>query len=222
MIDKRLTFVALPTTGRRGFGARRAIALSLAAMLLATPAAAQSITDRFKNLFGGSEPQAPAQDGAATAAPPQDTDLTCPEVTVRAGASTYAVGLPNKEAVGNDLRYQATISRMARSCTLSEGQIKAKIGVQGRVIAGPAGAPTSIEVPLRIAVVHEGVQPKTVFTQAYRTTVAMTPDGNEPFTLVIEDVVYPVPPGNANDYYVFYIGFDPQALKPEPRKKKAK
>lgn len=233
MIDKRLTFVAQPTSWRRDFwrrdfrqqhaGARRAIALSLAAMLLATPAAAQSITDRFKSLFGGgSEPQAPpAQDGAA-ASPPQDTDLTCPDVTVRSGASTYAVGLPNKEAAGSDLRYQATISRMARSCTLSDGLIKAKIGIQGRVIAGPAGAPTSVEVPLRVAVVHEGVQPKTVFTQAYRTTVAMTPDGNEPFTLVIEDVAYPVPAGNANDYYVFYIGFDPQALKPEPRKRKAK
>lgn len=219
MIDKRLTFAAQPTSWRRDLGARRAIAFGLAAMLLATPAAAQSITDRFKSLFGGGDSQPPAAtEGATTAPPAQEIDLTCPEVTVRSGASTYAVGLPNKPAAGNDLRYQATISRMARSCTLSDGQIKAKIGIQGRVIAGPAGAPTSVDVPLRVAVVHEGVQPKTVFTQAYRTNVAMTPDGNEPFTLVIEDVVYPVPPGNANDYYVFYIGFDPLALKPEPRK----
>ncbi len=223
MLDERLTVVAQATPGRRVFGLRPAIALSLAAMLLATPASAQSITDRFKSLFGGGDPApAPSQEGGATAAPPQDTDLTCPEVTVRSGASTYAVGLPNKPAAGSDLRYQATISRMARSCTLSDGQIKAKIGIQGRVIAGPAGAPTSVDVPLRVAVVHEGVQPKTVFTQAYRTNVAMTPDGNEPFTLVIEDVVYPVPPGNANDYYVFYIGFDPLALKPEPRKGRSK
>jgi hypothetical protein len=151
--------------------------------------------------------------------PAQESDLTCPEVTVRAGASTYAVGLPGKPAAGSDVRFQATIGRTARSCALSDGMIKAKIGIQGRVIAGPAGAPTSVDVPLRIAVVQEGIQPKTIFTQVYRTTVSMPTDGNVPFTLVAEDVAYPVPPGNANDAYVFYIGFDPQALKPEPARR---
>ena len=36
-----------------------------------------------------------------------------------------------------------------------------------------------------------------------------------PFSLVAEDVVYPVPPGATGDSYIFYIGFDPQALTPE-------
>ncbi|MEA2855463.1 MAG: hypothetical protein QOE02_5530, partial [Rhodospirillaceae bacterium] len=34
--------------------------------------------------------------------------------------------------------------------------------------------------------------------------------------------VYPVPLGAANDSYIFYIGFDPQALAPEPKPKVAK
>jgi hypothetical protein len=34
-----------------------------------------------------------------------------------------------------------------------------------------------------------------------------------PFSLVGEDLVYPVPTGTAGDSYIFYIGFDPQALK---------
>jgi hypothetical protein len=197
---------------------RAAIAFGLATALT-TPASAQSITDRFKSLFGGGDSAEPSQ-GATVTTPPQESDLSCPEVNVRPGASTYAVGLPGKPASGGDLRFQATIGRTGRSCALSDGQIKVKIGIQGRVIAGPAGAPTSVDVPLRIAVVQEGIQPKTIFTQAYRTNVAMATDGNASFTLVAEDVVYPVPPGNANDFYVFYIGFDPQALKPEPRKTK--
>jgi hypothetical protein len=45
----------------------------------------------------------------------------------------------------------------------------------------------------------------------------MSEAGSEPFSLVAEDVVYPVPPGATGDAYVFYIGFDPQALKPEPK-----
>uniref|UniRef100_Q07HA3 Uncharacterized protein n=1 Tax=Rhodopseudomonas palustris (strain BisA53) TaxID=316055 RepID=Q07HA3_RHOP5 len=215
MNDKHLTFAA--SAGQRAVVIGAAIAFSLAAAL-ATPASAQSITDRFKSLFGGGSSSEPSQ-GSTVTSPAQESDLTCPEVTVRAGASTYAVGLPGKPASGGDVRYQATIGRMARSCALSDGMIKAKIGIQGRVIAGPAGAPSSVDVPLRIAVVQEGIEPKTVFTQVYLTQVSMPTDGTAPFTLVAEDVAYPVPPGNANDAYVFYIGFDPLALKPEPARK---
>ncbi len=126
---------------------------------------------------------------------PEDTgDLTCPPVTVRAGASTYAVAAPGKQPVGNDLRFQATISKMARECTVNGGVITARIGIQGRVIAGPAGAPPSVQVPIRVAVVQGGVSEKTIATKAYQTTVTMTEGGSEPFTLVAEDLIYPAPP----------------------------
>ncbi|MGH6642111.1 MAG: hypothetical protein ACRED3_05370 [Bradyrhizobium sp.] len=191
---------------------------------LAQPASAQSITDRFKGLFGGKS------DEPAPNAPKieQDTgDLTCPDVRIRAGASTYAVGAPGKQPVGNDLRFQATINKTARECNLNGGVITARIGIQGRVIAGPAGAPATVQVPLRVAVVQGGINEKTIATKAYQTTVNMTENGSEPFTLVAEDLVYPAPSGAANDSYIFYIGFDPQALKPErpppkaPKKKTA-
>lgn len=187
--------------------------------LSAAPASAQSLSDRFKSLFGGKSEEAPAP--TAPAAAPDPGDLTCPPVTVRAGASTYAVAAPGKQPVGNDLRFQATISKMARECSLNGGVITARIGIQGRVIAGPAGAPASVQVPIRIAVVQGGVSEKTIATKAYQTTVNMTETGSEPFTLVAEDLTYPVPAGAAGDSYIFYIGFDPQALKPErpaPRK----
>src|SRR5205807_10104542 len=150
-------------------------------------------------------------------APEGESDLTCPPVSIRAGASTYAVAAPGKQPVGNDLRYQATITRTARDCTRTGDQITARIGIQGRVIAGPAGAPSSVEIPLRVAVVQGGVQEKTIATKVFHTTVAMSEAGSEPFSLVAEDLVYPVPPGATGDSYIFYIGFDPQALKPEPK-----
>lgn len=189
--------------------------------LSAAPVSAQSLTDRFKSLFGGKSEEQAAPNPAAT---PQDTgDLTCPPVTVRAGASTYAVAAPGKQPVGNDLRFQATISKMARECSLDGGVITARIGIQGRVIAGPAGAPSSVQVPIRVAVVQGGVSEKTIATKAYQTTVTLPESGSEPFTLVAEDLTYPAPPGAVGDSYIFYIGFDPQALKPErpaPKKKK--
>ncbi len=181
----------------------------------ASPASSQSLGDRFKSLFGGKSEE-PAE-GAPPPAPEGENDLTCPPVSIRAGASTYAVAAPGKQPVGNDLRFQATITRTARQCTKTGDQITARIGIQGRVIAGPAGAPASVEIPLRVAVVQGGVQEKTIATKVYRTTVAMSEDSSIPFTLVAEELVYPVPPGATGDSYIFYIGFDPQALKPEPK-----
>ena len=72
-------------------------------------------------------------------------------------------------------------------------------------------------VPMRVAVVQEGGSPKTIFTKAYRTSVSMTPDGNVPFSLVAEDIVYPAVSAAENDSYVFYVGFDPQSLKSDPK-----
>jgi hypothetical protein len=195
--------------------ARIVVGAAIGCSVLAAPAWSQSFTDRFKGLFGGGSSSEPAP---TTSSPGEgQTDLTCPAVSIRSGAATYAVGLPGKEASGNDLRYQVVIGRTARECNLNGGMITAHIGIQGRVIAGPAGAPETVEVPIRVAVVQDGVSPKTVFTKAYRTNVMVGAEGNVPFSLVTEDVVYPAPPPDVNDAYVFYIGFDPQALKPEPK-----
>lgn len=193
-----------------------AVSFGMICGMSASPASSQSLGDRFKSLFGGKSEE-PAE-GAPPPAPAEgENDLTCPPVSIRAGASTYAVAAPGKQPVGNDLRFQATIARTARQCTKTGDQITARIGIQGRVIAGPAGAPSSVEIPLRVAVVQGGVQEKTIATKVYRTTVAMSEDSSIPFTLVAEDLVYPVPPGATGDSYIFYIGFDPQALKPEPK-----
>jgi len=213
MGDIRLLRVALAATVVAGLGCG-----------LAQPASAQSLSDRFKGLFGGTSDEPAPAPGAAPKAEEDTGDLTCPEVRVRAGASTYAVAAPGKQPVGNDLRFQATIGKTARQCSLNGGVITARIGIQGRVIAGPAGAPSSVQVPLRVAVVQGGISEKTIATKAYQTTVSMTETGSEPFTLVAEDLVYPVPAPGTSDNYIFYIGFDPQALKPErpaPRKKAA-
>jgi hypothetical protein len=219
MNKKHLMFAAARPGRWRGI-AMLAVA-GICYSMLASPASAQSITDRFKSLFGGGK-----SDEAAPSAPAEGQSdsggLTCPDVKVRAGASTYAVAAPGKQAVGSDVRYQATITRTARDCNLNAGQITARIGIQGRVIVGPAGAPASVEIPLRVAVVQGGVNEKTITTTVVRTTVSMGEGLSVPFSVVAEDVVYPAASPDINDLYVFYIGFDPQALKPEPKPKAAK
>jgi hypothetical protein len=211
MIDKAM----LTNAGRRRAAMLPAVAICCS--LIASAAPAQSLVDRFKSIFGGNSDAAGSPSSPATV---QDGGgLTCPDVKIRPGASTYAVAAPGKQPVGNDLRYQATIARYARDCNLENGRITARVGIQGRVIVGPAGAPASVEIPLRVAVVKDGVNEKVITTTVVRTTVAMGEGLSVPFSVVAEDVVYPAVSVDENDSYVFYIGFDPQALKPEPKPK---
>jgi len=200
------------------FALAAAVSIGLGATMLPEASSAQSLTDRFKSLFGGgSSDSKPATPAAPQPLNDADAELTCPPVQIRSGASTYSVAVDGKEAVGNDVKFLASITRTARQCNLNSGQITAKIGIQGRVIVGPSGAPPTIQVPLRVAVVKGGVGEKTIATKAYTTTVQMDDTGSVPFSLVAEDVVYPAPSPADNEDYIFYIGFDPQALKPEPK-----
>lgn len=173
-----------------------------------------SISSRFSQLFGSKSQEASTTSSPSTQAT-ENSDLSCPSVTIRYGASTLSVGLPGKPASGSDLRYQGSITRTARDCNLQGGQITARIGIMGRIISGPAGAPPTVDVPMRVALVQEGAPEKVIVTKAFRTTVAMEGENTE-FSLVAEDVTYPVPTEAANEKYVFYVGFDPAALKPEP------
>ena len=173
-----------------------------------------SISSRFSQLFGSNSQEASTSSSPSTQAT-QNSELTCPSVAIRYGASTLSVGLPGKPASGSDLRYQGTITRTARDCNLQGGQVTARIGVVGRVIAGPAGAPPTVDVPLRVAVVQDGAPEKVIVTKAVRTTVTMEGENTE-FSLVAEDLTDAAPTEAANDKYIFYVGFDPAALKPEP------
>lgn len=178
-----------------------------------------SLGSRFSTLFGGNS-QAVGEPSAPQAT--TNSQLGCPPLSIRAGASTFTIGRPGKPAIGDDVSYQVTITRTARDCVLAEDTIGARIGVEGRIIVGPAGAPPVVDVPLRVAIVHETTSgTKSVFSKFYKVSVQMPPDGgNTTYSFVAEDINYPVPTAAQNSGYVYYIGFDPQGLRnsaPAPR-----
>jgi hypothetical protein len=155
----------------------------------------------------------------------QQDEMTCPEVTVRPGTSTLQIGSKGAgEVSAMDLRYQGSLIRFSRECKYTPALVTMKLGIEGRIIVGPAGGPGQIEVPVRFAIVQEGPAPKTVLSKLVRIPVTI---GNEPtvdFTHIDPDVAFPMPrPQSALDRYVVYVGFDPTALapqKPAPRRKR--
>jgi len=154
------------------------------------------------------------------------TAVACPAVSVRTGAATLMIGSkPGEGEPGAlDLRYQATIVRTARECRVNAGLMTMKVGVEGRVITGPAGAPGSIDLPLRIAVVHEGVTPKTIVSKFARVQVGIANAAERVlFTHVDPEISFPMPQPAANiDAYVVYVGFDPAGAPQEKKKPAAK
>ena len=123
-----------------------------------------------------------------------------------------------------NLRYQVGIGQTARDCRLANGVVTMKIGIQGRVILGPQGAPGQIEVPVRLAVVHEtATNSKAITTKLERVSVTVQPDStNAIFTLVDNEISFPMPRGGDIDDYVVYVGFDQQGLEMERRRQPAK
>jgi hypothetical protein len=167
-----------------------------------------------------------ATSGEAGSASDPNADVECPGVEVRSGASALMIGSKPGEGEPSalDLRYQVTIVRTARECRVSAGVMTMKVGVEGRVITGPAGGPGTIDVPLRLAVVQEGINPRTILSKFAREQVTIADTVNRAtFTHIDPDISFPMPqPPALIDSYVVYVGFDPMGAQQEKRKPAAK
>jgi len=198
------------------FGARPATAAS-ASPAAASVAVASTASEQHLALFGFGEgdkkPELPA------AGPTESPDIDCPGVEIRQGASTFQQNGPDNGSSALSLRYQANFVRFARECAVRAGNVVMKVGVEGRVILGPAGAAGQVTLPVRLAVVKEGLEPQTIWTKFYMVPVVMPPgQPNVLFTHVEEDLSFPNPPGDDLDKYVVYVGFDPDSAEAEKKK----
>jgi hypothetical protein len=145
-------------------------------------------------------------------------DDDCPAVDIRTGGGTLAIAAKPQEPTANDLRYQLTFLELARQCYLNGGTVQMRVGVQGRAIVGPAGAPPQVNAPIRYTVVQEGVQPKTIVSKFRRVPVELG-TGNALFTDIEEDLSFPMPPLVDLQRYVVYVGFDQAGDREQPQKK---
>lgn len=184
----------------------------------------ESMTPSSSSSIFSTAPAAPTAQDVANQGIRDASDFECPNVTVRTGTSTLIITDKAKGEAADSplsLKYQGSIVNTARECKYAAGIVTMKVGIEGRIITGPAGGPGQVEVPLRIAVVHEGPQPKVVLSKLARLSVAVT-DGSAgaTFTHIDPEISFPMPrPAGDIDSYIVYVGYDQQAL--EPAKKKA-
>jgi hypothetical protein len=173
--------------------------------------------DRISSLFGGGS-QTPAT--AQAAAVPTDDEFDCPRIDIRPGASTLLVNSTPGEASALGLRYQGSFVRAARECRVIGREVNIKIGVQGRVILGPAGVPGGLTVPLRFALLRETLsESNSLWSKLYTVDVVIPPQTSSVnFTHVAEDLTIAIPNAAELQDWVIYIGFDPAGAQVEKKK----
>jgi hypothetical protein len=214
------------TSGHFGrFGVSTAALLALTLGLGSCGSSSSLFKSSSLDIFSTSSKATTGTSDTAAAAADAQTDIECPEITVRTGAATFMIGSKPGEGEPSalDLRYQGSIVRTARECHVNAGVMTMKIGVEGRVVTGPAGGPGEVVVPLRLAVVQEGVNPKAIVSKFVRIPVTVTAAVDRvSFTHVDPDISFPLPPSGAIDSYVVYVGFDAVGAQPEKKKPAAK
>jgi hypothetical protein len=128
----------------------------------------------------------------------------CPELRVLEGAELLRRYERGHQDDSSYIVWQASFGETARECLYDQqGNLTLKVGVSGRVIAGPKGGAGDVSVPFKIAVVKykEGV----LANEAQTLAITIPPIGSTTFTQVREIIV--PSPGNDRDYIV-YVGFD--------------
>jgi hypothetical protein len=145
----------------------------------------------------------------------ESLDFNCPGIDYRQGAATYNItDSKSTENAALNVKYLASFVKTARECDVHGDNVTIKVGVQGRVVVGPAGSPGTVAIPLRYALVKEGLEPAVIWTKFFTFNVTIPSTNlNVPFTHIEEDMTVPIPPASELAAYVVYIGFDPESLK---------
>ncbi|KAB0679567.1 hypothetical protein [Aureimonas leprariae] len=120
----------------------------------------------------------------------------CPKISLRENTAILRKGEIGKQ------QYIASITQTTRECHVLNGELYLKVGVSGRVVAGPAGEGGTAALPIRVAVVSGA---DTLYSNRGTQSVAYAQGSPGRFVYVDEAIRVPEPP--ARNYAIF-VGFD--------------
>ena len=159
-----------------------------------------SVKDSFSNAgkkIGIGKPPAP---------PPSEASTGCPTIAILPGTEVQRVMAPG--GTGNqNLKYQYSLLNVGRECAVSGDRVTIKVGADGRVLLGPAGAAGRFDVPLRVAVFSEA-QHRAVESRLFTIPVSLNAgQASAPFDFVSQGLTVAIPPGRSGEYSI-KVGID--------------
>jgi hypothetical protein len=131
----------------------------------------------------------------------------CPPVEIKTGTEALVTYERNHEQDPGFIQFQGWVTKTARECHATAADtLTVKVGIAGRVVAGPKGGAGSVTLPLRIAVVkqHGG---NVLYTEEFKVPVTLAaPDFAADFSQVFDQVVFKVTPDDRD--LIVFVGFD--------------
>jgi hypothetical protein len=155
------------------------------------------------------------------ARPPLDPSnpVKCPDIVIQDGTADDRVYGSTTDQSNANLRYQFSITDIARDCQVSGDKLILKAGVAGKLLLGPVGSPGNFTGPVRVAVINDNDQ-SVVLSKLYSVGVGIPAGQSEgAFSLVTEALEIPYTHSKAQYDYTIRVGFDTAGGKKtaEPR-----
>lgn len=162
----------------------------------------------------------------STPLPTTEASVECPTIVVQDGTASVRVYKAGSQS-NADVRYGFSLGDVARECSKIGDKLQLKVGVEGRVLIGPAGSPGTFSVPIRIAVRNDATQ-QVISSQLSRISATVDSGNTQAaFTYVTEPFSVPFIAHPDEDYAIL-VGFDSgakdssEAAVPKRRKRAAK
>ncbi|MGJ8535082.1 MAG: hypothetical protein ACSHYC_23070 [Alphaproteobacteria bacterium] len=129
----------------------------------------------------------------------------CPKIELRQGTESFNVFEGDAKGDPKKLIHQARIDETARECSIANGQLQIRVGISGRVLAGPrSSSSNTLTVPVRVAVVK--FQEAVLYSEIQPISVQISDFDRTPDFVTVVNVAVP-DPGDERDY-IIYVGFD--------------
>ena len=130
----------------------------------------------------------------------------CPTVTMRENTAFYRTYAKGGENDPTKIIYQASLADSTRACTINEVNMTINVVVQGRLVAGPAGGPGRVSLPVRVSVIDGDT---TLYSELTNFSVDL-PAGvpSTQFVFNKADITIPTAVGGASKLAKLYVGFE--------------
>jgi hypothetical protein len=193
--------------GARGRTARAA-AVAVVAALLAACTSTGGGSQSAPMIAMGSTPQPVKGPAKPLTAADFTKDVYCPPVIIRAGTEALSLYDKGHDGEPDFVRFIGSIGRTARECHQDGDMLSVKVGVSGRVVAGPKGSAGTVTLPLRIAVARQMSEGKApLYSQLFKIPVAVAPPSlAADYSQVFDQVRMKVGPDDHD--LIVYVGFD--------------
>jgi hypothetical protein len=141
----------------------------------------------------------------------------CPTVVVRDEGAVHRV-YKGAKTDPQQLSYQASLVQATRQCTTNGTSLNITVVAQGRLVSGPAGMPSTVNLPIKVEVM-DGEKVLYTDTTSYAVTVA----GGETTTQFLYTDSKVSTTGGSGGFTQVVVSFDEggaQKAKPVRKKKK--